>query len=52
MASDESFVPVDARTIVTVPAEVVDEQGYLRTLPHRHGLEAFFGAVLERRHGA
>ena len=48
MASDESFVPVDARTIATVPAEVVDEQGYLRTLPHRHGLEAFFGAVLER----
>jgi 16S rRNA (cytosine967-C5)-methyltransferase len=52
MASDESFVPVDARTIAAVPVKVVDEQGYLRTLPHRHGLEAFFGAVLERRHGA
>ena len=49
MASGEPFARVDARTIVTVPPEVVDEQGYLRTLPHRHGLEAFFGAVLERR---
>ena len=48
MRADKSFGPVDARAIVTVP-EVVDQQGYLRTLPHRHGLEAFFGAVLERR---
>jgi len=52
MASGEPFVRVDPRSIVTVPPEVVDEQGYLRTLPHRHGLEAFFGAVLERRHDA
>jgi 16S rRNA (cytosine967-C5)-methyltransferase len=51
MTADKSFGPVDARTIVTVPPEVVDQEGYLRTLPHRHGLEAFFGAVLERRHG-
>jgi 16S rRNA (cytosine967-C5)-methyltransferase len=29
--------------------EVVDDRGFLRTLPYRHGLEAFFGAVLRRR---
>jgi 16S rRNA (cytosine967-C5)-methyltransferase len=28
---------------------VVDGDGYLRTLPFRHGVEAFFGAVLVRR---
>jgi hypothetical protein len=27
---------------------VIDERGRLRTEPHRHGLEAFFGAVLRR----
>jgi 16S rRNA (cytosine967-C5)-methyltransferase len=42
------FVPVDARTISGVPAAVVDPRGHLRTAPHLHGLEAFFGAVFER----
>jgi 16S rRNA (cytosine967-C5)-methyltransferase len=28
---------------------LVDARGFLRTEPHRHGLEAFFGAVFERR---
>ncbi|MBI3264452.1 MAG: 16S rRNA (cytosine(967)-C(5))-methyltransferase RsmB [Acidobacteria bacterium] len=28
--------------------ELVDGKGYFRTLPHEHGLEAFFGAVLMR----
>jgi 16S rRNA (cytosine967-C5)-methyltransferase len=27
---------------------VLDETGVLRTLPHKHGLEAFYGAVLRR----
>jgi 16S rRNA (cytosine967-C5)-methyltransferase len=27
---------------------VLDENGFLRTTPHKHGLEAFFGAVLRR----
>ena len=26
-------------------ADVIDARGHLRTEPHRHGLEAFFGAV-------
>jgi 16S rRNA (cytosine967-C5)-methyltransferase len=42
------FVPVDARTIPGVPAAVADPRGHLRTAPHLHGLEAFFGAVFER----
>lgn len=31
-----------------LPREVVDPSGCLRTQPHRHGLEAFYGAVLIR----
>jgi 16S rRNA (cytosine967-C5)-methyltransferase len=42
------FVPVDARTISGVPSAVVDSRGHLRSAPHLHGLEAFFGAVFER----
>ena len=32
-----------------IPPEVIDWGGVLRTSPHRHGLEAFYGAVLARR---
>src|SRR5438094_911495 len=31
-----------------VPLAVVDSRGHLRTEPHTHGLEAFFGAVVVR----
>jgi 16S rRNA (cytosine967-C5)-methyltransferase len=48
LAAGPGFRRVDARTIEGVPAAVIDQQGYLRTAPHLHGLEAFFGAVLER----
>ena len=30
-------------------ATLIDHRGHLRTQPHLHGLEAFFGAVFERR---
>jgi 16S rRNA (cytosine967-C5)-methyltransferase len=33
---------------IPLPREVIDDSGYLRTLPHVHGLEAFFGAVFRR----
>jgi 16S rRNA (cytosine967-C5)-methyltransferase len=33
----------------TVPHEVLDGQGFLRTFPHRHGTDGFFGALLVRR---
>jgi 16S rRNA (cytosine967-C5)-methyltransferase len=52
LATTDVFALVDARTIAGVPTDVVDVRGCLRTLPHRHGLEAFFGAVLERSDGA
>jgi 16S rRNA (cytosine967-C5)-methyltransferase len=44
------FTSLDARVAAPrLPEAVVDARGHLRTEPHRHGLEAFFGAVLERR---
>lgn len=48
-ATAPEFRPVDARTVhPSLPPEVVDERGHLRTSPERHGLEAFFGAVFEK----
>ena len=32
----------------TVIAPFVDAEGFFRTTPHRHGLEAFFAALLTR----
>jgi 16S rRNA (cytosine967-C5)-methyltransferase len=49
LAGAPRFAPVDARTASPrLPPAVVDERGHLRTLPYAHGLEAFFGAVLQR----
>jgi 16S rRNA C967 or C1407 C5-methylase (RsmB/RsmF family) len=31
-----------------VIAPFVDAEGFFRTTPHRHGLEAFFAALLTR----
>src|SRR5207245_1137532 len=46
LATAPEFAPVDLRHLDTsIPAEVVDARGHLRTSPHVHGLEAFFGAV-------
>jgi 16S rRNA (cytosine967-C5)-methyltransferase len=36
------------RKPATVPADVLDPQGFLRTFPHRHGTDGFFGALLQR----
>jgi 16S rRNA (cytosine967-C5)-methyltransferase len=49
LAGAPQFGPIDARTGSDLPATLVDERGHLRTLPHVHGLEAFFGAVFQRR---
>jgi 16S rRNA (cytosine967-C5)-methyltransferase len=44
-----AFVHVDASDAVPgLHADVVDARGHLRTYPHVHGLEAFFGAVFRR----
>jgi 16S rRNA (cytosine967-C5)-methyltransferase len=46
------FAHVDLRTDTTphfdALAPVLDETGTLRTTPHQHGLEAFYGVVLRR----
>ena len=47
-----AFRPLHARDAApALPEAVVDAHGHLRTEPHRHGLEAFFGAVFERTLG-
>lgn len=49
LATTPSFVSVDARDVGGhVPDAVIDVRGHLRTQPHLHGLEAFFGAVFRR----
>lgn len=50
VSSTEQFRPVDASLVApSLPEAVVDRRGHVRTEPHRHGLEAFFGAAFERR---
>jgi 16S rRNA (cytosine967-C5)-methyltransferase len=50
LAGSPQFAAIDARRASDdLPVAVVDSRGHLRTLPHVHGLEAFFGAVFERR---
>jgi 16S rRNA (cytosine967-C5)-methyltransferase len=52
LKSHPGFVPVDLRNerirYQDALEPVLDERGMLRTLPHKHGLEAFFGVVLRR----
>lgn len=50
LSSTTAFAPVHAHEAAPdLPAILVDARGHLRTEPQRHGLEAFFGAVFERR---
>jgi 16S rRNA (cytosine967-C5)-methyltransferase len=50
LAARRDFIAVPASEVSgRLPAAVVDRDGHLRTLPHVHGLEAFFGAVLQRQ---
>jgi 16S rRNA (cytosine967-C5)-methyltransferase len=50
LAGARAFAQLHARDAAPrLPEEVVDARGCLRTAPHLHGLEAFFGAVFERR---
>jgi 16S rRNA (cytosine967-C5)-methyltransferase len=45
-----AFSSVDARDGGgQLPHAVIDARGHLRTQPHLHGLEAFFGAVFRRQ---
>jgi 16S rRNA (cytosine967-C5)-methyltransferase len=51
LTAHPGFHELDASRHSRVPAALVDGRGRLRTTPFAHGLEAFFGAVLERRAG-
>jgi len=49
LATTPSFAPVHAgQATARLTPSLVDARGHLRTAPHLHGLEAFFGAVFER----
>jgi 16S rRNA (cytosine967-C5)-methyltransferase len=43
------FHAVDLRHALPLLAPVLDDAGMLRTLPHVHGLEAFYGVTMEKR---
>lgn len=50
LSTRPDFVPVNARTAAgALPETLVDAHGHLHTYPHQHALDAFFGAVFERR---
>ena len=49
LATTPGFTPLHAGQATTrLAAALIDARGHLRTQPHLHGLEAFFGAVFER----
>jgi 16S rRNA (cytosine967-C5)-methyltransferase len=49
LQSTDRFTLLNARDAhPALPESVVDGRGHLRTVPDRHGLEGFFGAVFER----
>lgn len=51
VAARGDLVPIDAHGLILTDGlrSVIDSDGYLRTVPERHGLEAFFGAILRRQ---
>jgi 16S rRNA (cytosine967-C5)-methyltransferase len=49
LATTRGFTALHAaQTTSRLAPALVDQRGHLRTQPHLHGLEAFFGAVFER----
>ncbi len=50
LATTPGFTPLHAGEATSrLAATLIDRRGHLRTQPHLHGLEAFFGAVFQRR---
>ncbi|MEN8159861.1 MAG: 16S rRNA (cytosine(967)-C(5))-methyltransferase RsmB [Myxococcota bacterium] len=49
LARERGFVPADPETLPACARRVLDAEGRLRTFPHRHGMDGFFAARLERR---
>jgi 16S rRNA (cytosine967-C5)-methyltransferase len=49
LATTPGFTPLHAgQATARLDPALIDQRGHLRTQPHLHGLEAFFGAVFER----
>jgi 16S rRNA (cytosine967-C5)-methyltransferase len=49
LAASPQFSPLQPDNLgASLPSEVIDAAGHLRTYPHVHRLEAFFGAVFIR----
>jgi 16S rRNA (cytosine967-C5)-methyltransferase len=46
--AESGFRPVQPRNLPAPVQPLVNQAGHLRTFPFRDGLEAFFGAVLEK----
>jgi len=46
---DMELIDLRVESLPPTLQQLVDDRGMFRTLPFRHGLEAFFGAVLRRR---
>jgi 16S rRNA C967 or C1407 C5-methylase (RsmB/RsmF family) len=52
LATTPAFQTVHAaQTHPKLVGTLIDSRGHLRTQPHLHGLEAFFGAVFQRPRG-
>ena len=49
LASHEGFVEADAQALLAAQDITVDCGKRLRLMPHRHGTDGFFAAVLERK---
>ena len=48
LARHPDFAPLDAAEILSRQGIVVDSGARLRLLPHRHGTDGFYAAVLQR----
>jgi 16S rRNA (cytosine967-C5)-methyltransferase len=50
LGRSQGLRPLDARAILPAGlADLVGPEGFFRSLPHRHDIDGFFAAVLERR---
>jgi 16S rRNA (cytosine967-C5)-methyltransferase len=49
LGTHPDFVRLDLRSSASPLQPLLDERGALHTLPHLHGLEAFYAAALVRR---
>ncbi len=50
LAGNEDMTLVDLRDRAPLWArDLIDDRGFLRTFPHLHGMDGFFGALMKKR---